>query len=67
MIRLFCDACGTEITGNDEYPAVYISNQNGDRIFQQIRFDLCPDCLEALRQTLKAEKKFDGTTDVNNS
>lgn len=59
MIRLFCDLCNEEVKGENDYTSVYISDQHGDRIFQDLRFDLCPNCLEALRQTLKAEKKLD--------
>jgi len=67
MIKVFCDTCGAELSEDDGHSPVYISDQNGDRIFQLLRFDLCRDCLEALRQTLRTEKKFNETTDVNNS
>jgi hypothetical protein len=67
MIRLFCDLCNEELKDENDYTSVYISNQHGDRIFQELRYDLCPNCLEALRQTLRTEKKFNKTTDVNKS
>ena len=57
-LKRICDVCGKILDCNDEYTTVSIScgvSVSGRRIEES--YDLCPDCLEKLREVLRGGKK----------